>query len=134
MERFTMNLSPHLTSLAEKALETLMRQVQGAVSAVISTADGFDVASRADDAAQGARLAAMASSIAAICTVIGEESQIGEHQSIAIESETGYVVMVHVTHPANPMILNLVADKTAVLAQMIYFAKQTAAQLSEACA
>ena len=109
-----------------------MDQVRGAVSAVVSTADGFDVASRADDAAQGSRLAAMASSIAAICSVVGEESNIGEHQSISIESEKGYVVMVHVTHPANPMILNLVADKSAVLAQMIYFAKQTAAQLGEA--
>lgn len=127
-----MNLSPQLTARAEKALETLMDQVRGAVSAVVSTADGFDVASRADDAAQGSRLAAMASSIAAICSVVGEESNIGEHQSISIESEKGYVVMVHVTHPANPMILNLVADKSAVLAQMIYFAKQTAAQLGEA--
>lgn len=127
-----MNLPPHLISLAEKALETLMGQVRGAVSAVVSTADGFDVASRAEDSAQGSRLAAMASSIAAICTVVGEESNIGEHQSISIESEKGYVVMVHVTHPSNPMILSFVANKSAVLAQMIYFAKQTATQLGEA--
>jgi predicted regulator of Ras-like GTPase activity (Roadblock/LC7/MglB family) len=127
-----MNLSPQLTMLAERSLETLMGQVRGATSAVVSTADGFDVASRTDSAEQGSRIAAMASSIAAICTVVGEESQVGAHQSISIESEKGYVVMVHVPHAANPMILNLVADKSAVLAQMIYFAKQTALQLGEA--
>lgn len=127
-----MTLPPHLITLAEKALEGLMGQVRGAVASVVSTADGFDVASRTQNAGQGSRLAAMASSIAAICTVVGEESQVGEHQSISIESENGYVVMVHVAHASNPMILNLVADKTAVLAQMIYFCKQTAAQLGEA--
>jgi uncharacterized protein len=127
-----MNLPPLLIARAEKALETLMGQVRGAMSAVVSTADGFDVASHTKDAGQGSRLAAMASSIAAICTVVGQESQVGEHQSISIESENGYVVMVHVVNAANPMILNLVADKTAVLAQMIYFAKQMAVQLGEA--
>lgn len=127
-----MNLSPQLTTLAEKALENLMGQVRGAISAVVSTADGFDVASRTESPQQGSRIAAMASSIAAICTVVGEESQVGAHQSISIESENGYVVMVHVPHRVNPMILNLVADKSAVLAQMIYFAKQTAQSLGEA--
>lgn len=117
---------------AGRALETLMSQVQGAVSAVVSTVDGFAVASRTESEVQGSKLAAMASSISAICSVVGEESQVGAHKSILIESENGYVVMVNINNAGNPMILNLVADKTAVLGQMVYFAKQTAQQLAEA--
>lgn len=126
-----MTLQPHLTLLAEKALETLMAEVHGAVSAVLSTVDGFAVAARTETAEQGSRLAAMASSISAICSVVGEETQVGAHQSISIESDNGYVVMVHIAHAVQPMILNLVADKTAVLGQMIYFARQAAIQLGQ---
>ncbi|MDO9405226.1 MAG: hypothetical protein Q7T87_14430 [Polaromonas sp.] len=117
---------------AGRALDTLMGQVQGAIAAVISTPDGFDVASRVSngDTGAGARLAAMASSITAICGVVGEESRIGANQSISIEAEQGYVVMVHIAHAAHPMILNLVATKRAVLAQMAYFARLTAQQLA----
>ncbi len=125
----TMNLPPHLTALAEKVLQGLMGQVRGAVAAVVSTVDGFDVASHVENSAAGAKLAAMASSISAICSVVGEESQVGAHRSISIEAENGYVVMVNIAHSANPMILNLVADKTAVLAQMVYFARQAAQQM-----
>ncbi|MDW5441180.1 roadblock/LC7 domain-containing protein [Polaromonas sp. SM01] len=127
-----MTLPPHLTTLAENALKSLMRQVHGAVAAVVSTADGFDLASRVENASDGAKLAAMASSIAAICSVVGEESQVGAHESISIESENGYVVMIHVAHAVYPMILSVVANKNAVLAQMVYFTKQTAQQLGEA--
>ena len=127
-----MTLQPHLTLQAEKTLETLMGEVHGAVSAVLSTVDGFAVAAKTDTEEQGARVAAMASSISAICSVVGEETEVGAHQSITIQSENGYVVMVQVAHAVQPMILNLVANKTAVLGQMIYFARQAANQLAEA--
>ena len=127
-----MTLQPHLTMQADKTLETLMGEVQGAVSAVLSTVDGFAVAAKTDTEEQGARVAAMASSISAICSVVGEETEVGAHQSITIQSENGYVVMVQVAHAVQPMILNLVANKTAVLGQMIYFARQAANQLAKA--
>ena len=127
-----MTLQPHLTLQAEKTLETLMGEVQGAVSAVLSTVDGFAVAVKTDTEEQGARVAAMASSISAICSVVGEETEVGAHHSITIQSENGYVVMVQVAHAVLPMILKLVANKTAVLGQMIYFARQAAKQLAEA--
>lgn len=127
-----MTLPPHLITLAENALKALMGQVHGAVAAVVSTADGFDIASRVENASDGAKLAAMASSITAICGVVGEESDVGAHETISIEFEKGYVVMVHVAHAAYPMILSVVASKAAVLAQMVYFIKQAAQQLGEA--
>lgn len=127
-----MTLQPHLTMQADKTLETLMGEVQGAISAVLSTVDGFPVAAKTDTEEQGARVAAMASSISAICSVVGEETEVGAHQSITIQSENGYVVMVQVAHAVQPMILNLVANKTAVLGQMIYFARQAANQLAKA--
>lgn len=126
-----MTLQPQLILQAEKTLETLMGEVRGAVSAVLSTVDGFAVAAKTATEEQGARVAAMASSISAICSVVGEETEVGAHQSITIQSENGYVVMVQVAHAEQPMILNLVADKTAVLGQMIYFARQAAIQLGE---
>ena len=129
-----MTVPAPLTWHANKAVETLMGQVAGAVAAVISTPDGFDVASRVTTPDAAARLAAMSSSITAICGVLGEESNIGANQSICIEAEKGYVVMVHIPHPSHPMILNLVANKGTILAQMVYFARQAAQHVSEQAA
>lgn len=127
-----MTPSPHLIRHANRALDGLMAQVDGATAAVIATIDGFDVASRVRSSDGAARLAAMASSISAICSVVCDESQVGAYQSISIESGGGYVVMVQIAHPDGPLILNLVASKKAVLAQMAYFARLAATQVGEA--
>ena len=127
-----MTLQPHLTLQAETTLETLMGEVQGAVSAVLSTVDGFAVAAKTATEEQGARVAAMASSASAICSVVGEETEVGAHQSITIQAENGYAVMVQVAHALQPMILSLVANKTAALGRTIYFVRQGAMQLAEA--
>lgn len=126
-----MTPAPHLIEQAGKALDGLMANVAGSLASVVATVDGFDVASRVGNADSAARLAAMASSITAICGVVCEESQVGTQQSISIESQNGYVVMVQIAHAEGPLILNLVASKKAVLAQMVYFARQAAMQLGE---
>jgi uncharacterized protein len=121
-----------LITAANRALDDLMSEVKGVVAAVVSTADGFEVAGRVQNDAQISKLAAMASSIAAIGIVVGEESGVGEQESITIEAKEGYVVMVGIDNKAFPMILNVIAQKSAVLGQVLYFTKQSARSLVDA--
>lgn len=125
-----MIVEPLLQMRAARAVEKIMADVTGTVSALIATADGFQVASNISDTAQVAKISAMASSIAAIGSVVGEESKTGAHKSITIEAENGFVVMVDIAHTTTPMILTVVTNKSAVLGQLLYAAREAASALS----
>ncbi len=126
------NVSPAFTQIADFHASRLMAEILGAVAVVISTADGFEVAARARDAAQSSRLAAMASSIAAIGAVIGDETLSGACRGIFIEADKGQIVMVEIRHPDHILILTVVADEQALLGAVTYSARQTALVLAKA--
>lgn len=125
-----MKISDAVLHSADNEVETLISEIGGAVAVVISTIDGFDVAARAQNTAQVSRMAAMASSISAIGSVVGQESLLGNHCSITIEAEQGFVVMIEVRHPLWPMILSVVTSRAAVLGQALYCANRSAARLA----
>ncbi|MDR3159737.1 MAG: roadblock/LC7 domain-containing protein [Zoogloeaceae bacterium] len=105
----------------------------GVKSAVIATTDGFDVASVAMSEEEGAKLSALSSSISAIGDMAIKEIGIGvSHQSITIESESGYIFIMDIRHPNCPMVLSIAASKDAVLGKLIYYARQVVAKMIEA--
>jgi predicted regulator of Ras-like GTPase activity (Roadblock/LC7/MglB family) len=105
----------------------------GVKNAIISTADGFDVAVEAMSAEEGAKLSALSSSISAIGQMAVKEVGAGErHQSIAIESDEGYIFIMDIHYPGCPLILSITASKEAMLGKLIYYAKQVVAKMSEA--
>ena len=126
------NVSTKFTEVADAHVERLMAEISGAVAVVISTADGFEVAARARDSAQSSRLSAMASSIAAIGAVIGDETLTGACKGIFIEADNGQIVMVEIRHPEHALILTVVTDAQALLGAVTYSARQTALALAKA--
>ena len=68
-----LKLSPTAKVIAAREAQNFLDEVNGVTAVVIATVDGFDVASamRAGDAA---RVAAMASSISAISSVVSQEA------------------------------------------------------------
>lgn len=125
------NVSSTFAAIADVHVARLMAELAGAVAVVISTADGFEVASRARDAAQSSRLSAMASSIAGIGAVIAEETLTGACRGIFIEADKGQIVMVEIRHPAHVLILTIVTDGEALLGAVTYSARQTALALAK---
>lgn len=127
-----MKVSSALSKAAQNQADALLKEVSGALAVVISSADGFDVASAARNKDQVTRMAAMASSVSAIASVIGQETLLGNHLGVTIGIERGYVMMVEVSHPTTPMILSVVTDTNAVLGQLNYMTRQAAAALASA--
>jgi uncharacterized protein len=125
-----MKVSSALSKATKTQADALMSGVSGALAVIFSSADGFDIAASARNPEQVVRMAAMASSIAAIGSVIGQETMLGGHRGITIAVERGYVVMVEVPHPQTPMILSVVADMTAVLGQLNYMAREAATTIA----
>src|SRR6478735_716754 len=101
-----MNLDQKLQRAAQTAVETVMREVLGAKATVVSTEDGFEVASQIGNTAEIARLSALASSMAALGAIAGEESRLGACSKVVIEATEGHIVMIQVQRPDVTLVLS----------------------------
>ncbi|HEY0232835.1 MAG TPA: roadblock/LC7 domain-containing protein [Dokdonella sp.] len=104
--------------LAKKQLE-LLGTVTGVQSAVLFSADGFEIASHAADTAAASRLAAIGSSLAALGSAISAEAGLHEFERTTIESKNGTVTIMRVDND-QAMSLAVVAGRTAVLGQLLW--------------
>ncbi len=75
------------------------------------------------------RIAAMASSIAAIGFVVAHETELGAPTNIMINSGEGFVQIFNVQRSDVQLIVNIVADSSGVLAQVGYRGRQMAISL-----
>lgn len=127
-----MAISPEIEQAARLAVETLMAEVKGIKAVVIATEDGFEVAARVENTAQVSRLAAMASSLAALGAVAGEESGLGVCDSVLIEAAHGYILMLQVRHPQAGLIISVITSRSAIMGQALYLSRQAARKLEKA--
>lgn len=114
------------------AVNEVMDQVKGARAAVVSTEDGFEVASRIENTTEIARLSALASSMAALGAIVGEEGRLGACQKVIIEAAGGHVVMVQARRSDISLVLSVVAGQDAIMGQILYFAGQATRALEQA--
>ena len=127
-----MEINADLQRACNAALTSLMEEIKGIKAVVISTEDGFEVAARVENTAQVARLSAMASSLAALGAMAGEESQLGVCRSVVMEAEGGYIAIVQVRRADVSLIVSTVAGADAVVGQVLYYSKKAAAALQVA--
>ena len=127
-----MEISANLQRACDAALNDLMQEVKGIRAVVISTEDGFEVAARVENTAQVARLSAMASSLAALGAMAGEESQLGVCHSVVMEAAEGYIAIIQVRRDDMSLIVSTVAGADAVVGQVLYYSKKAAAALQAA--
>ncbi|MFD1259838.1 roadblock/LC7 domain-containing protein [Entomomonas asaccharolytica] len=110
--------------ISAKILSQLIQTDCGIESAILTTEDGFEVAVESVGEVDSSKLAAMASSLSAISNMSVSESNLGtQYQSLIIESDGGYIVIMDVAYDKFPMILNIVASKDTVLGQLLYHAR-----------
>ena len=127
-----MTIAPHLKTACDRALNDLMQEVKGIKAVVVATEDGFEVAARVENTAQIARLSAMASSLAALGAMAGEESQLGVCHSLVMEAAEGFIAIVQVRRADVSLIVSVVTGRDAVIGQVLYFSKKAAATLQAA--
>lgn len=115
-----------LQQQAQTAIDFVIQGVKGVKAVVISTEDGFEIAARVESTAQITRLSAMASSLAALGALAGEESHLGTCKNIIVESEAGILLILQIPTEQGILIMSVVAGRDAVVGQVLYFAKQAA--------
>ncbi|RYF82019.1 MAG: hypothetical protein EOO29_08565 [Comamonadaceae bacterium] len=127
-----MNPSPALKKAAEAAVDRLMSELKGVRAVVIATEDGFELAGRMENNAQVARLSALASSLAALGALAGEESHLGACDNVTIEAAQGHLVMVQARHPEVDLIVSVVTSREAIIGQVLYLSKLVGKSLRHA--
>jgi predicted regulator of Ras-like GTPase activity (Roadblock/LC7/MglB family) len=125
-------IEPGLAAAARTAVDDLMHDVKGVNAVVISSEDGFEIAARVQNTAQIARLSAMASSLAALGVLAGEESQLGACENITISAQNGNLIMLQARHPQMSLILSIVTDRQAIIGQILYSGKRVVKMLEDA--
>ena len=127
-----MTIDPYLKITCDRVLDELMQEVKGIKAVVVATEDGFEVAARVENTAHVARLSAMASSLAALGAMAGEESSLGVCHSMVMEATEGFIAIVQVRRADVSLIVSVVAGRDAVVGQMLYFSKKAASTLQSA--
>ena len=127
-----MTIAPNLQLACNRALDDLMQEIKGVKAVVMSTEDGFEVAAKVENTAQIARLSAMASSLAALGAMAGEESQLGVCESLVMQATEGLIAIIQVRRADVSLIVSVVTGRDAVIGQVLYFSKKAAQLLQDA--
>jgi predicted regulator of Ras-like GTPase activity (Roadblock/LC7/MglB family) len=125
-------------NLSKTILEAIRRQLMqfgeaspGIQLAVLSTADGFEIASFLAPGAEAVatRVAAMTSSLTAIGDAITRETGLHGSRNLIIESDNGIVLMVSLRDAKPKMALAIVANKQAILGHLLWATRNTGAAI-----
>lgn len=127
-----MKNDPALKAAARATVQSLTDRLQGVRGCVVSTEDGFEVAAHAQGQGSTARLSAMASSMAALGMIAGEENHLGHCVNVVIEAADGFIVMLQAKRPGLTLVLSVVASREAVLGQILYVSREAAQALEQA--
>ena len=126
------NLSKTIITFADSEAERMLTSVAGVTAVVIATVDGFDITSAIRGSANAARVAALASSISAISTVVSDEAALGLSKSVIIDTESGFAIVHCVRRADVELGINVNADSSAILGQVLYQTSQFAHKLTVA--
>lgn len=124
------DMPPALRETAQRAATACLDEVAGVTAVVIATIDGFDLASAVRGGQDPARIAAMASSISAISSVVAVEAGLGDFRSVTIGTGDGFAI-VHAAHAAGiELVIHVIAGGNAILAQAMHRASVIARTLA----
>lgn len=105
-------------AMAQDFCSRMMIDVIGLNAVVLATVDGFEAVHAIRNDLKPERLAALASSIAAIGQVVALEGSLGQSKRIIIDAEHGYTLVCSVPRQDIGFVLILLSDTDALLGQL----------------
>ena len=121
-----------LTSVSTEQLAKFGRETPGIALAVLSSGDGFEVASYRASKEESARIAAIGSSLQALSEAITREAGLKGARKLIIESDDGCVLAIGIADTTPSLSLVIVADKSASLGHLLWSAKICCTSVSRA--
>lgn len=118
------------TDACERVVDQLLREVKGARAVIVTTGDGLQLACRVPAEDDPARLAAVASSLAALGELGSNEAHLGACRHVCIEAEGGHVVLCQAHSDVIDVVVCVAGGATSGLGQMLYTTRHFATQLA----
>lgn len=104
-----------LGPVAQRAAETLVAEMDGDVSIVIATADGFALGHAGRRPLDPARMAAVVSSLAALGDAASRETGIGTPRCLVVDSSEGRLVMRCFAVRGEPVVVVLMSPPQVLM-------------------
>lgn len=123
---------PSVSAAAAAEADSIISGLTGVTAVIVATIDGFDIASVTRRTIDAPRIAALASSIAAIGDVVSTEAGLGRTRCVTVETDAGFAVAHCVVRPDISMVVKVLGGPDAVLGQVKYRAAAAAAVLERA--
>ncbi len=118
------------TAVCQKEIDALITNHPGINGVLVSTIDGFDVASTIRGTQSPAKLAAMTSSLLALGEAISSESAVGDCRDIVIDASQGRVLLMDVPHATRKLLLTVIGDNVETLGQVLWAARECRQEFS----
>lgn len=109
-----------LRARAQAQAQAIASDLTGVRAVVIATADGFDIASATFADVDPQRIAALASSMAAIGAVVSAEAGLGRSNSVTVGTDAGFAVVHACSHEGVALVISVLAGPDALLGQVNY--------------
>lgn len=120
-----------LRHAAHGLAQQLHQDIRGARAVLVSSPDGFELA-QAGNLDDAARLAAMASSIAAIGQVVSQETSLGRPQCLVIDAEHGFLLLRTLQAGEHGLVLSVLTNRDALLGMAMHAVNHTARRVESA--
>jgi predicted regulator of Ras-like GTPase activity (Roadblock/LC7/MglB family) len=110
-----------------EALMTLQPEISGVL---ISTVDGFEIASRLAQGKSAAKLSAMTSSLLALAEAMCTETAGGACRDLVIDAEAGRVLLMELPHRTQNLVLAVLCSNKITLGQVLWAVRNCREHLS----
>jgi predicted regulator of Ras-like GTPase activity (Roadblock/LC7/MglB family) len=114
---------------AEAQLEAFVSANPSVAFAVLTSADGIEIAAHPTRRSTTQRLAAMSSSLQALSEAMAREAGLVDSRNLIIESEGGVVVVLHVPGTTPRASLAVVGRGAGILGHLLWAARNCCASL-----
>jgi predicted regulator of Ras-like GTPase activity (Roadblock/LC7/MglB family) len=118
-----------VTLEVRRQLESFVAATSGAVLAVLTSGDGFEIAAHPQGLPAVQRLAAMSSSLQALSEAMVQEAGLVSIRNLIIESDGGTVIVLGVGKATPRLSLTVVASGDEILGRLLWAARECCAAL-----
>ena len=125
-------VNPDWIPVCEQALNALVERTPDILAAVVTTGDGFDVASYVpNDKMSPKKLSAMTSSMLGLAEALVSEALLGRSQDVIIEAEKGQVLLLSVPNVRGGLLLNVIASQKVLIGELLWACRQCCATIGD---
>lgn len=130
-----MTVDTHIVSRIETAIyythiDALMTLQPEITGALVSTVDGFEIASRLANGVSAAKLSAMTSSLLALAEAMCTEAASGACRDLVIDAEAGRLLLMELPRRTQNLVLAVQCTNKVTLGQVLWAVRSCREELS----